>query len=271
MREGERIVLHMPGLFLAELRRHLRLKWSYRLNSVSWIVLWVVAFPLLMTTFDNVAGGYRVERRQASLTGFLMWDWSMTLLTVTVGFVSAEAREGTLESLVLSPVPPIMLFGLRTFAAMLVQGGQTLVLGGILVLLMQIPLMVSAPALLITLLTLIGVGGLGFAVAGLALVFKSVDSVVGVFSLLALGLTGAIVPLNQLGVPYQLLKYLIPTTWGIDALRQVTVGGASWGKLWDAGGLAGLGLQTAIFVTVGVFVFTHLFKRARVYGELASY
>ena len=120
----------MPGLFLAELRRHLRLKWSYRLNSVSWIVLWVVAFPLLVTTFDNVAGGYRVERRQASLTGFLMWDWSMTLLTVTVGFVSAEAREGTLESLVLSPVPPIMLFGLRTFAAMLVQGGQTLVLGG---------------------------------------------------------------------------------------------------------------------------------------------
>ena len=265
------MVRHLPGLFLAELRRHLRLQWSYRLSTVSWIVLWVVAFPLLMDTFDSVAGGYGVERRQASLIGFLMWDWSMTLLAATVGFISAEAREGTLESLVLSPVPPIMLFGSRTLAAMLVQGSQTLVLGGILVLLMQIPLIVSAPALLIMLLTLIGVGGFGFALAGLALVFKSVDSVVGVFSLLALVLTGAIVPLNQLGGLYQLLKYLIPTTWGIDALRQIAVGGASWGALWDARGLAGLGFQTTIFVTVGLFVFTHLFKRALVYGELASY
>lgn len=265
------MVRHLPGLFLAELRRHLRLQWSYRLNTVSWIVLWVVAFPVLMTTFDSVAGSYGVERRQASLIGFLMWDWSMTLLVATVGFVSAEAREGTLESLVLSPVPPIMLFGLRTLAVMLIQGGQALLLGGILVLLMQIPLIVSPPALLIALLTLIGVGGFGFALAGLALAFKSVDSVVGVFSLLALVLTGAIVPLNQLGILHQLLKYLLPTTWGIDALRQVTVRGASRGVLWDAGGLAGLGLQTAIFVTVGLFVFTHLFKRARINGELASY
>jgi ABC-2 type transport system permease protein len=265
------LIRHLPGLFLTELRRHLRLQWSYRLNTVSWIVLWVVAFPVLMTTLDAVAGGYGVERRQASLVGFLMWNWSMALLAATAGLLSAEAREATLESILLSPVPPLILFGLRTLAAMLVLGGQTLILGAILGLLMQIPLVLSGPALLIMLLTLVGAGGFGFALAGLAFAFKSIDSVVSVFSLLALVLTGAIVPLDQLGVLYLLLKYLIPTSWGIDMLRQVTIGGASWGILWGTGALAGLALQTAIFVTVGIFVFTHLFKRARVYGELASY
>ena len=59
-----------------------------------------------------------VERRQALTDWFLMWDWSMTLLTVTVGLFRRSARRNP-ESLVLSPVPPIMLFGSRTLAAML--------------------------------------------------------------------------------------------------------------------------------------------------------
>ena len=77
----------LPLLFLAELRRYMRLRWSYRLNIVSWVILWLVAFPLLMSTFDAVAGGYAMERRQASLIGFLLWDWSMALLAAIVGSV----------------------------------------------------------------------------------------------------------------------------------------------------------------------------------------
>lgn len=255
----------LPSLFIAELRRYVRLRWSYRLNIVSWVILWLVAFPLLMSTFDAVAGGYAMERRQASFIGFLLWDWSMALLAAIVGSVSAEARDGTLESFLLSPVSPLLLFLLRAAAALLILGIQTLVMGMVLAFLLQIPLDLGRTALFIALLTVIGAGGVGLALAGLALAHKSVDSVVGLFTLLALVLTGAIVPLNDLGAFYEIWKYFVPTTWGIDAIRAASVGDVAWATL------AGLTLQTVAFVVAGGLVFVLFLDRARVRGDLAAY
>jgi ABC-2 type transport system permease protein len=265
------MVRHLPGLFLAEFQRYLRVWWSYRANALSWIVLWAVAFPLLMATFDSVAGGYGVEQRQASLLGFLVWDWSMAILGAATGFVSAEAREGTLESVVLSPVAPLITFTLRIVATFVILGAQTLFLGTVLALLLRIPPAFTGSSIVIVLMTLVGVGGLSLALGGLALLYKSTGNVVGVFSLLALVLTGALVPLNRLGILYEVLKYVTPTTWGIDVLRETVIGGASWGGLWRDGVWTGLGIQTIVFVALGAFVFDFCFKRARERGMLASY
>lgn len=265
------MVAHLPGLFLAELRRTLRLRWSYRLNTVAWLVLWVVAFPLLMVTFDSVAEGYGQEQQRASLLGFLMWDWCMAVLGSATGAVATEAREGTLENVVMTPYSPLLTFSLRVVTSALVSGMQTLVLGLILALLLDLQFSLTGSAASIILLTLLGVGGIGLGLGGLALVFKSTENLVGLFSLLALVMTGAMVPLERLGVVYEVLKVIVPTTWGIAALRGVIVGGAGWGTLWVDGTWMGLIVQAVIFAAIGVTVFEGCLLRARRGGELGAY
>lgn len=265
------MVAHLPGLFLAELRRTLRLRWSYRLNTVAWLFLWVVALPLLMVTFDSVAEGYGPEQRQASLLGFLMWDWCMAVLGAATGAVAGEAREGTLENVMLVPFSPLLTFSLRVVTSALVSGLQTLILGFILILLLNLQFPITGPAVGLILFTLFGVGGIGLGLGGLALVFKSTENLVGLFSLLALVMTGALVPLERLGVVYEILKVVVPTTWGIAELRGVIVGGTGWETLWMNGTWAGLIVQTVVFVAIGVAVFEHCFLRARRGGDFSTY
>ena len=120
-------------------------------------------------------------------------------------------------------------------------------------------------------LTLIGVWGVSLTLGGLALLYKSINSVVNVFSLLALLFTGALVPLNNLGIVFEYLKYLMPTTWGIDVLRRTLLNGGDWSALTNDGTWFGLSIQAIIFLLFGAVVFNYCFQKARLQGNLASY
>ena len=261
----------LPTLFLTELSRVLRLWWSYRLEAVSHILLWVIGFPLMMVMFDSVAEGYGPQQQAASLIGFLVWNLCLGLIAAAAETVTDEAREGTLETALLTPVTPLTLFSLRLGAELTRQVIETLVLGVILSLLVGVILVPTATALVIIGLTLLAVGGVGLALGGLALVTKNVSSVVNVVALLALFFTGALVPLNQLGPLFDLLKYTIPTTWGIDALRQTLLTHAPLTTLWQDGTLPGLTLQALVFLTLGITVFRWGIAQARRRGSLGGY
>jgi ABC-2 type transport system permease protein len=264
-------MLPVFSLFLAELRRDVRAWWSYRTQALSSLGLWLVAFPFMMATFDGVADGYGAERQLASLIGFLVWELCAGVLAATTESVTTEARQGTLESVILAPVPPLLTFWLRLTAVFTRQAVETLVLGLALALLLGLYMVPGGLALLVALLTLLGVAGVGLALGGLALVYKSVDSVVAVVSLLAVLFTGALVPLNSLGLVFTLLKLLLPMTWGIDLLRQSLIDGATWSQLWASGALPGLALQSAVFLALGFVVFCWGLRRAQEQGNLGSY
>jgi len=260
-----------PQLFLAELRREWRAWWSYRFQALSTTLLWLVAFPFMMVTFDGVAGGYGPERQLASLIGFLVWNLCMSVLATAAESVTTEARQGTLESVLLAPVSPLAIFSLRLAAVFIREGVETAVLGLVLALILGLSFTLSAPALLVIWLTILSVAGVGLALGGLALVYKRIDSVVAVITLLAVLFTGALVPLNSLGSLFQVLKYTLPTTWGIDALRQVMVEGTGWVALWQDGSWVGVGVQTAVFLLLGSMIFNWSFQHALRQGSLGTY
>ena len=258
-------------LFLTELRREWQAWWSYRFQALSTTILWLVAFPFMMVTFDSVAGGYGPDRRLASLIGFLVWNLCMGVLSTVAESVTTEARQGTLESVLLAPISPLTIFSLRLTAVFIRQAVETAVLGLALTLILGLSFTLSGPALLVILLTILSVAGVGLALGGVALVYKRIDSVVAVITLLAVLFTGALVPLNSLGSLFQVLKYTLPTTWGIDALRHVMIEGASWITLWHDGVWVGLGVQTAVFLLFGCILFNWGFQRALRQGSLGTY
>lgn len=261
----------LPKLFLAELRRDVRHWWSYRLNALSSLALWLVAFPFMMLTFDSVAGDYGSDQRLASLIGFLVWELCTGVLVATTDSVTEEARHGTLESVVLAPVAPLVIFSLRIMAVFVRRAVETTILGLALVFILHLPFAWNVPALLVLSLTILSVAGVGLALGGLAMIYKSIDSVVGVVTLLAVLFTGALVPLNGLGMFFAFLKYLVPMTWGIDALRAVLVSGEEWSALWLDGTLWGLSIQAFAFLTLGTAAFIWSVRRARILGSLGTY
>ena len=234
--------------------------------------MWLVMFPMMLVILDRVVGGYDRYQQAESLIGFLVWDLCiMGVLAGTATMVGREAREGTLESILISPLSPARLFSLRTAAAFLAQGVETLILGLLLMLVLRLPLTMNGPALAVLALTILSVSGLSLLVGGLTLVYKQIDGMIGLIGLIAVLFTGALAPLNNLGGLFDVVKWLVPTAWGIDALRETMLYGATWSSLWQGGTWLGLGAQALIFILAGLLVFNWSFRRAQVEGSLGSY
>ncbi len=261
----------MFNRWVAEIRRSGSETYTYRFNVISTMALWVVAFPMMMMVFDSVAG-YSPVRQMESLIGFLVWDLCMAALAAIGQDITREAQHGTLESILMAPVAPIRLFTMRSASAAVTQSVLTAILGVILFLILRLPAPhLSLGALIVLVLTVLGVIGVSLAIGGIALIYKRVASIVGVIGLLSVLLSGALVPLYSLGPLYEALKWLVPMTWGISALRALMIGDASALELARQGVWLGLTLQTLAFLALGALVFNWGYNRARVAGILGSY
>lgn len=254
-------------VFTNELRRSIGLWRSYRLDTISSMLLWIIAFPLIIIMFDSIAGGYSTTNRIDSLIGFLVWDLCIGVLMFTTSSISEEVQNGTLENVLISPIPPVFLFSIRTIVSFIRQAIQTFLVGIIIIIILQLPLLeLNFLSFVIIFLTIIAVSGVSLALGGLAIVYKNVSSVVNVVGLLALFFTGAIISLDNLGILFTFIKYILPTAWGIDALRDsITFGSVDSFVIW------GLSFQAVLCVCLGIFIFYWGFKYAQRQGTLGIY
>jgi ABC-2 type transport system permease protein len=260
----------------SELRREWLLWKAYRVNAISSLVMWGVIFPILMLTVQSAANYsgvvYGPQQLAESLIGFVVWKLCMGVLVSIPAMVEEEARTGTLENVLLSThVAFPALFFFRILARSLRSLLETMLLALALMLLFRLPLPFPPTAWVVVLLTLAGVWGVGYLVAGLALSHKAVSSVTSLVANLAFLISGAMIPLDSLGMLYTALKLLFPMTWGIEMLRDVVLNGTTLVELVQSGQLIGLALQTAVFLLLGLALFNHSLQRVRKVGELGGY
>ena len=160
-------------------------------------------------------------------------------------------------------------YDLRQFAALVGVGLRGLI--GAIVLFFFIAQPPAVPALLVLfLVSLVGAFGLGFIFAGLALVFKQVQSLTDLVFSLMIFLTGSLVGLESLGGWYQVLKLAFPLTWGISLMREV-VQGVGLVVLWGSGELAGLIVHSLIYLMLGLAIFAWGYRKAQLKGTLGHY
>lgn len=192
--------------------------------------------------------------------------WLLLLLGISsMGWeVTTEATRGTLEQLYMSPVPAwrillarmigtlainLVIMTLMIFAGML-TAGQWLNLSPV-------------PILLVLLPTLLGVTGLGFAAAGMALVFKQVNALLQILQFVFMGL--AFVPLAA--APW--LEFA-PVVKGIDLVRGMMVAGHGLADVTAADWLSLL-LNGAVYFALGLGLFLLCERRALRRGLLGQY
>lgn len=257
------------ALLGAEFRRTARLARSYWLEYAADLVLYILGFLLLITVFRAASPSYGADGYLSTLIGYTTWKICAGILAEIARIASDEARTGTLEQLFVSSISPDRIFLSRSLGILLNHGIRGTIMAFILSAILGLLQPVSLLSLGIFVLTLAGACGMGFALTGFALVYKRIGGGLHLLWQMLVFFTGALAPITNpvLGT----FSKLLPLTWGIHALRQVFLDGATAIDLWQSGILIGLLVNTVFYVTTGAMLFTRGQSQARELGVLAHY
>lgn len=174
------------------------------------------AFPQYAGTADF--GSYLL------ITALLAWAIQNLLIDAT-WFMVGEIIAGTIESMLLSPAPRIVVFGGSLLAAVISQGmttGAMLVIG-CLVLGTRIPLVGAVRSLVpVTIMTL-GIQGYGLALGAVTFATRR-PYVTGMVAAVVHLLSGAAYPIGVFPAWMQYLALALPTTTGLDLARHYLLG-----------------------------------------------
>lgn len=192
--------------------------------------------------------------------------WLLLLAGVSSmgGELTAEAMRGTLEQLYMSTKPTWFLLLARMVGTALVSLMLIVVMVCASMLTAGQWLNIDLPPLLLVLPpTLAGVIGLGFAVAGLALVYKQINAMLQIAQFLLMGLAFA---------PPSAVPGLVfaPAAKGIDMVRRVMVHGQGLGD-FVAGDWGVLLLGGAVYFAAGLALFLLCERHAMRRGLLGQY
>jgi ABC-2 type transport system permease protein len=257
----------MYNALRAEIIRYYRIQWSNPGDSLSWFLYAFLVFAAAIIILNGVSGGaYGREEQLLVLVGWLAWVVASDCMAELPYIISEEAQTGTLEQVCLLPVPLAGILALRSLAFLLGSGAKGLV-AVLLTALFVAPLPNSPVLLLIFAISLLGAYGLGFAFAGLALVFKRTQALVGLVFSLMIFLTGSLVGLESLGWVYQVLKFAFPLTWGISLMR-AALGSQVLNLTID---LTGMMLHSGGYCLLGIIIMHLGYRKSRRAGSLAHY
>ena len=261
----------MWTILRAEIKRYFQIQWSNPGDSLSWFLYTFLVFIAALVILNGISGGgYGQEEQLLVMVGWLTWIVASDCMSELPHIISEEAQTGTLEQVCLVPIPLASLLAVRSLAYLVGVGIKGL-LAAFLAALFIAPLPSGTALVILFLVSLVGAYGLGFALAGAALVFKRSESLVGILFSLMIFLTGALVGLEPLGWVYKVAKYTLPLTWGISLMREAIVVGVNGSQPFQVNELAGLSIHSLAYCLIGFLILVWGFQLSRNNGTLAHY
>ncbi|MBX6350238.1 MAG: ABC transporter permease [Clostridia bacterium] len=243
----------------------------YAFNTLGLLVSLYLVFLVFFLGANYVGGGFAgspvpgLGRTLDQLVvGFFLWFLALAAYQDLADKVMQEAQWGTLEQVMMTPfgfrwvslvtvlVDTVLNFAIAAviLAAMLLTSGRTL----------HVDLATVVPLLLLVVGTSVG---LGFGLAGLALIYKRVQALYQVLQFLLIFLIAAPLDASPL---LGLLPLTLPAHLTIDAMTQGT-------RLWQmpVRELALASVVSAAYLALGLLVFGRMERAARATGNLAHY
>ncbi|MFH5802173.1 ABC transporter permease [Haladaptatus sp. CMAA 1911] len=236
----------------------------YPVNSLSQVLTIYVYFIAIFFGGQLLVGPAITRSFDGVIVGFFLWTIASLAFGSLAWTVTLEAQWGTLEQLYMSP------FGLRVVMAVkaIVSMLFNFTWGVIMLLLMLLTTgkslhLNSGSILILGMVTLCSAVGVGFVFAGLALVYKRIESFIQLMNIGFIGLIAA--PVGD----FPWLK-LLPLAQGSYLLRQSMEQNRT---LWElpSAELLILLLTAVVYLGLGYVVFRWSQHRARRDGLLGQY
>ena len=226
-----------------------------------------IVYPIFFATsvfFIYRQGASSSALVAAAVGASVMGVWSAVATTAATSLQS-ERRQGTLELLVASPTPlplivvPITLsmatIGLYSLVATLLWGRFAF---GINVSLLH-PLAFAVACVV----TALSVSVLGFVLAVTAVRYRSAWALGTALELPIWLICGFLVPLSILPHWVRPISWLIPTTWGVSAVKSAALGGTPWRDIAICLAVA------AVYAAIGTLLARRLVDSARTNATLS--
>lgn len=257
----------MLELFLAELKRGRIQFRRYLFESIGGIAIATLTFYGLFLSASYIAGpGLKFgDRLDAIIVGYVLWTLVLFVMTSISGTLQREAQTGTLEQLFISPFSASQVFLSRAIADLLLQSG---LICAILLIIMALtgrwlafPLSLSLPLLTV----LLGAYGISFAMGSLALIFKRVGQVSGIFQFGLLFLMS--IPTEEWTGGMRLVGNLLPMSPGAGLLRDLMARQLPL----DLPQLGIALINGGLYFALGICLFRWAERRVKRYGNLNDY
>jgi ABC-2 type transport system permease protein len=255
--------------FLGEIRKCLLITWTYKANT--FISLFTLGFIFIGIVFFVSGGKLEPDKIVSALLGYLVWMYAVSAISDMSYGLSVEISAGTLEQLEMSPAPISLLLSGRVIANLMISTVQVILMGYAMYLLFGIRFPLKLEALPVLLVTLVGVFGFGFIIAGAMLIFKQVESFSNLMNNALAFLNGSFLPVSAMPTWMAVIATTLPSTQGIVVIREITLENKTMVATWQDGSLIGLVIHSAIYLVVGWLIFSACERVAKNRGSLGQY
>ncbi|WP_323171590.1 ABC transporter [Natrialba sp. PRR66] len=252
-------------LVAAVIEKRVVLLRRYWVNTLMRVVGMYATFAVVFLGGRSLGGADAEAALDVIVVGFFLFLATSAAYFDVAGSIMREAKWGTLEQLYLSPAGLGRIFSVTTVFNIVLSSGLALVLLALMVVTtgrsVSVDLLTVAPLLVVTILPAIGVG---YAVAGLSLLYKRLENVQ---QLLRFGFAGLIAAPGAVQGPA--LAFL-PVSPGSNLITLAMLDGT---RLWEfpPTELVALFVTSTGYLVGGYLVFLHLVERTRDRGVMGHY
>lgn len=210
------------------------------------------------------------------LIGLMVWYYGVHAIDLVALIIEEEAEEGTLEQIFMTRTNFIIVLMNRIISQIVFD-----TIKGIFVFTLCIITFKISPefilsvnwfwTLVIFFISLAGLYGIGYIVAGLSLVYKKTSAIAGAFSNILLFFTGVIIDVNKLPVIFQFLSKILPLYWGMKTLDELVISDFNIVQVITGSSFITLMVSVVVWILIGVTVFECFKKKAIARGTLNQY
>ena len=253
------------NLLKANLKKELLEMLRYLPNTLAFILTIYIIFLGMFGAIHFIGDPQTQDMNiQYVIVNNLFWFMTMMIVNMVGWEIVNEAMRGTLEQLSMSPMGIWRIMTARLISATIIN---LIIVIGLLYLSMatagqwlNVDVVTLAP---IILLTLAGMFGIGFLIAGISIIVKQIQAFLQILQFILIAL--AFVPLS-----FSPLLQLLPFVKGFDMVRQVMIYGTSLTQFAVLDFII-LIVNAIVYFAIGLAVFQYCEKVAMEKGLLAHY
>lgn len=251
--------------FWAVARRWVARELRYPMETAFEVVAFYVIFLVLFLGGRALGSeGFKEGPLSSIIIGYVVFLLVQQAFQSFTTMVRLESVTGTIEQVAMSRVGLSGVLCMNLMVHSVLEIGRMSILLTLVVFTTGRRLSVDVVSLLpVTVLMMVGVGGLGLGIGGLTLVFRRFESVSGMIQLSFLGLLAA--PIERVAV-----LRAVPVSQGFDMIERIAVEGMSLGEIGPEA-VVWLGVGSLVFGATGYWVFRRSDRVARKRGLLGHY
>ena len=244
---------------------------NYIFGNLNVLFLFVGLFYAFSNSYDSPEGMFQF------LFGLMLWYFGVHAIDLIALIVEEEILEGTLEQILMTKTAVINTLTYRIIAQIIFDTFKAVIMFVLCFLMFKIPLSIFLEVhwisvIVIFFITLTGLYGIGYIIAGLSLLYKKVSAVASLSSNLILYFSGIIIPLHKLpNIFFNIFANILPLKWGMKTLRFLMENNYDIGVTVINQNFVMLTGISLIWILTGLFLFTLLKNSAIKKGNLGQY